>query len=225
MEMPPDSASSDVLLEHGAFHLAALGADDGAAAMRDAFATVQDGLRTAQRATVGAREAAAGAEALRIAAEVRVETSLRKLELILLAGVNKRRKDEPYVSAFPEGVTGAIAPLGNGQVAEAKRILALLAPTAGEPPAGVPAEAGATLVELLRGATALEERVRNEDAAAEAEARAFSTELSLRRSWREQYRKGHGLLTAQYPTDRKRVDSFFKKASKSKAKKPAPPAS
>jgi len=38
------------------------------------------------------------------------------------------------------------------------------------------------------------------------------------RTWRDQYRKSHGLLTAVYPRDKRKVESYFKTIRKSRRK-------
>jgi hypothetical protein len=221
MEMPKEESSSEALLEtFGDFHIPALkGAGSTTQAVLDAFQPRQDGLANALAARKGAAKALAGAEALRIAAEVDVEATLTRLELIMLGSVGKKRDKDPYKTSYPKGVPGAIEPRGAAQAAEATRIADYLAPAQGAAPAGVPAEAAPVIVELRTATTVLSDRVKTETAAQAAYETAWLSELSERRRWREQYRKDHGLLTAIYGNDKKKIESFFKKVARGNGKK------
>jgi len=221
MDMPGDDAGSDVLIEYGVYTLAALGADRSATEIATPFEAKQSVLRAAQRGRRASGEAVIAAGALAEAAEIEVEAVVRRVETRALESVNKKRSQEPYATLFPGNLTGALAPVGRAQATVATRIADFLAPREGARLSGVSDEVASFAPELREKLTAFGARLDGVDAAEAAAVAAFAAELTARRQWREHYRKTHALLTALYPTDRRKVESFFKAAKK--AKKNAPP--
>ncbi len=218
MEMPAESAGSDVLIEYGVFTLAALGGDSGAGEIATAFDAKQEALRAAQRGRIGANEAVIAAGALAGAAEITVENVMRKVETRALERAGKKRKQEPYAGLFPGNLEGALAPTGRAQATEATRIAELIAPAEGRRHEGVTDEIAALAPELREAVTALLTRITSLEAAETAAVAAFGAELTLRRQWREQYRKTHALLTARYPSDKRKVEAAFRAGKKTKKK-------
>ena len=216
MQMPTSEGSEQLLRSYGKYHLAALKAEGAALAeMTREFEGVQSGLQRVYDLRVGLESAQAECEALRVVSETAVEQTLGKLDLQVLGAVNRRRGDDPYKSAFPDGVTGAISPRGRAQSAEATRIANYIAPLAGPSPEGIPAES-LPVVATLRGQIAtFDGALASETATDAAYAAAFLAEFAARRAWREQYRKNFGLLTARFGTNKKKIESFFKKVAKS----------
>lgn len=216
MQMPASEGSEPLLRVFGKFHLAAVKAEGAALAeMFREFDAAQTGLQRAFDLRIGLESSQAECEAMRVAAETSVEQTLGKLDLQLLGAVNRRRGDDPYKTAFPDGVTGAIAPRGRAQSAEALRIANYIAPLAGGSPAGIPAESLPLVATLRTQIANFDAALAAETATDEAYAAAFLAELAARRAWREQYRKDFGLLTARFGTDKRKIESFFKKAAKS----------
>jgi len=78
----------------------------------------------------------------------------------------------------------------------------------------------ASLENVTRLATALDERCDAVEAADRVVDAAVATERTGQGKWRAQYRKDHGLLEALFPTDKTRIESFFKALRKSKKKPP-----
>ena len=216
MDMPGESAGSDVLVEHGVYTLAALGADRGAADIKTAFEAKQEALRAAKRGRDASDEAVIASGALALAAELEVETGMRKVESRALEVVKKKRDQEPYVRLFPGNLAQALAPTGRAQAAVATRVADLVAPTTGTRLAGVTDEIAGLAPELREKVAAFITRIEGVEAAEAAAVAAYGAELTTRRQWREQYRKTYALLTALYPSDRRKVESFFKAAKKSK---------
>ncbi len=215
MEMPDASASSETLLDtYGEYHLTALGAEPQAEDIEAMFSLRQSALRDALRARESAERLAQQMEALKVRAETEVENKIREIELMVLGVVNKKRDLDPYAIIFPKKLTGALKPSGAAQAKEGHRIANLIAPTEGDPVAGLPGHAEGLGIELRALCVVLEERVKADEAAEEAVKTAWLNELSERRRWREQYRKDHGLLTALFPLEPRMVESFFKKPSK-----------
>jgi len=149
-----------------------------------------------------------------------VESVIRKVESRTLETVKKKRNLEPYARLFPGNLEQALAPTGCAQAAVAVDLADLIAP-ASEPRLGGVTDEIANLTPALREAAAiLLTRSDSVVAAETAAAAAYGAELTTRRQWREQYRKTHGLLTVLYPSDRRKVESFFKAAKKVKKKGP-----
>jgi|GEM_PF-3540833 len=215
MQMPASEGSEPLLRSYGKYHLATLKAEGAPLAeMTRDFEGVQSGLQRAFDLRVGLESAQAECEAIRVVSETSLEQTLGKLELQLLGTVNRRRSDEPYKTAFPSGVTGAVSPRGRAQSAEALRIANYIAPLAGESPAGIPGESLPLVATLRAQVSTFDAALASEQATDDAYAAAFLAEFAARRAWREQYRKDFGLLTARFGTDKKKIESFFKKASK-----------
>jgi hypothetical protein len=216
MDMPGESAGSEVLIDLGVYSLAALGADRSAADIKTAFEGKQDALRAAKRGRDASDEAVIAAGALVIAAEVEVEGVVRKIDSRTLELVNKKRGLEPYATLLPGNLAQALAPTGRAQAAEANRIANLLAPATGARLAGITDEIANLAPELRACIAVFVTRIEGLEAAETAAVAAYGAELTTRRVWREQYRKTHALLTALYPSDRRKVESFFKPAKKTK---------
>jgi hypothetical protein len=216
MEMPLVTNSTETHLDtFGDFHLTALKAEPAAATIATGFDVVQTALGDALKVRKAADVVAAECEAILFRAEVNLEDLVKQVEGRALLHVKKNRKAEPYVTAFPKGLGGALAPTGKSQSAEARRIVTSLGPET-----GVPADVTALLPEVTRLATQLDEKCDASEAAARAAHAALAVEKTELRRWREQYRKDHGLLTVLWPTDRKRVESFFKKVKRNKKTTP-----
>lgn len=220
MEMPSSEDSEVMTDSYGVFHDARLEAGGAALApVRSAFAVVQTRLEGSHDARVDLEKSVVRAEALRVESETTVEQTLSTLDLGVLAAAGRKRTAEPYKTAFPNGLTGAVSPRGRAQLAEGIRIANHLVPTVGDSPAGV-TDGLKTEVATLREQLADFARTLDaEDAVHAAVATAFLSELAARRAWREQYRKNFGLLTAHFGDDKRRIESFFKKPTKSRSTK------
>jgi hypothetical protein len=132
----------------------------------------------------------------------------------VLLGVGKHRDRDPYASAFPGNLEGALKPKRRAQSTEARRIAGRVGPGS-----GAPADVAPLVITLLAQADTLDVHVGAAETAQAAETEALGTERVEQRRWRDQYRKDHGLLTARYPSDKRRVESFFKKAPRKPKKK------
>jgi len=218
MDMPPDSAASDVLIGYGVFTLAALSADRGAAEIGAALGAAQERLAAAAAGRVAAEQATIAAAALSLAAEVDTENVIRRIEARVLEAVNKKRGLDPYARLFPGNLEGALAPGGRAQATLAGQLADLIAPSAGERLVGVTDEIARFAPELREHNAVLLSRVAGLEAAEAAAVAAYGAELTSRRRWREQYRKTHGLVTAMYASDRRKVESFFKSGKRAKKK-------
>ena len=217
MEMPQASASTDTILDtYGEFHLAGMKAEPEAAEISTDFETSQTTLRTTCDARKAADRVGVQVEALVYRAEIDLEKTLKQIEGRVLLFVDKNRKAEPYVTAFPNGLTGPLAPKGRAQSIEGRRIVGTLGPET-----GVSADVTSLLPNVLTSATALDDRCTALEAADRAALAALALERTEVRHWRDQYRKDHGLLTALWPNDKKRVESFFKHVRQTKKKAPS----
>lgn len=218
MDMPPESAASDVLIDHGVFTLAALGADRSAADIKAALDAKQELLASAASGRVAADQATIAAGALAIAAEVNTESVLRRIEARVLEVVNKKRGIDPYARLFPGNLDGALSPAGRAQAALAAQIADLIAPVSGPRLAGVTDEIANFAPELREQTAVMLTRLAGVEAAEAAAVAAYGAELTCRRQWREQYRRTHALVTVLYANDRRKVESFFRPAKRSKKK-------
>jgi hypothetical protein len=107
---------------------------------------------------------------------------------------------------------------GRAQAALATQLADLLAPASGARLTGVTDEIANFAPELREKTATLLSRLAGVEAAESAAAAAYGAELTCRRQWREQYRRTHALLTVLYPTDKRRVEAFFKPAKRGKKK-------
>ena len=223
MEMPSSEDSEALTDNYGLFHVARLEAGKAPlAAILAAFGIVQTRLEGAHDARVELEKSVVRAEAMRVDSETTLEQTLRAIDLSVLSASGRKRTAEPYVSTFPKGLTGAIEPRGRAQLAEGLRIANHLAPADGSAPEGVTNSIKAEVATLRENLADFERTLNAEDTVHVAVAAAFNSELAARRAWREQYRKDHGLLTAQFGQDKRKVESFFKRPPK--ARQPGKPA-
>lgn len=80
---------------------------------------------------------------------------------------------------------------------------------------GILADVGARAAALPGSLELLDVRLASLSAAEKtALLTAAAAEGIQTRRWRDQYRKDHGLLTALYPNDPRKMESFFKKPAK-----------
>ncbi|MCC6524482.1 MAG: hypothetical protein IT373_17640, partial [Polyangiaceae bacterium] len=127
MQIPTETTATQTLLDRYGEHLGAtLGADKGTAAQATEFEAVQGALRVSLEARLAAERAQQRAEALADSAEVELESLIRQSELAVLGASQKKRDLEPYPSVLPAGLSGALAPRGKAQAAEARRIATAL---------------------------------------------------------------------------------------------------
>ena len=220
MEMPPSEDSKVLTDVSGVFHLARLEAGGAELApVYAGFTVTQTRLEGSYDARTELEKSLVRAEAMRVASETTLEQTLSTLDLGVLAAAGRKRTSEPYRTTFPNGLTGAVSPRGRAQLAEGLRIANHLVPAAGDSPPAV-TDGLKTEVATLRGELADFARTLDaEDAVHAAVATAFLNELAARRAWREQYRKDFGLLTAHFGADKRKIESFFKKPTKSRPTK------
>lgn len=214
MQTPQETTATETLLDsYGTYHLAALKAEPKAKDIATDFGKQQTDLEAACDITKAAEKAEVVAQALADRAEADVEDSIRQVEGRVLLSVNKKRKAEPYVTAFPKGLTGALRHLGKSQAAEAYRIASVLDPYVENLP-----ELSKLLTDMTTQADLLNDRHETLEACEMAVSSALATERTQKRLWRAQYRKDFGLLTSLFPLDKKRVNSFFKATRKNRKK-------
>jgi hypothetical protein len=213
MQMPPEGAATETLLDtYGEAHLVAVETEEETAALAPDFEEKQNNLRSALDGRKAAERILVRKDTLVYKSEAKLEGSVKQVEGRALLQVNKDRSAEPYVTSFPNGLLGALKPVGEAQAEEARRIAGCY------PVESAPADIAALIPKLIEQADALVTRCKEAKEAEKALSQAQAIELTARRQWLEQYRKDSGLLIVIYPTDKKMVDSFFKSPRKGKKK-------
>lgn len=155
-------------------------------------------LKTAWEARRMSERLAARAEQLAERAELALEQHIRGL-LAALSDVPELRE-----SIFDEGLRGALEPRGQGQVAEAKKLVERLGG------AGSAGAARASL-EISRAALALSARLAAAEGADTQVSEALTRERLAERFLRRQFRQTLGTLTALFNETPERLEAFSKR--------------
>jgi hypothetical protein len=138
------------------------------------------------------------AEALAESAEVVIEDEIRALYAAL--SVKRPLRD----SVFPEGLGASLAPRGDAQIAEVKRLLDVTHR------AKVPRSVASALVRMGAANTLLSSRLSASASAHEALVATVAAERRQARAFRQRYRWAFGALTGLFPSDAAKVAGFFK---------------
>ncbi|HEX6765663.1 MAG TPA: hypothetical protein VF103_09305 [Polyangiaceae bacterium] len=199
VRLPAIGTPSERLLADYAGHLlAALRRTDVAPAVAIEIERAAKGLRNVQHARELSERLAVRAEALAESAEIDIEEAIRALFLALSV---KRALRE---AAFPGGLGAALAPRGDAQVAEVKRLLDATHR------AKVPRSVASALVRMGAANALLSSRLSASASAHESLVAMIAAEGRQARSFRQRYRWAYGALTGLFPGDAGKVASFFK---------------
>lgn len=202
MSIPVESASSERILRYTRYHLAALKADPQAASLVAAIAVENQGLNDKWRARIAAEDAVADAAARMNKADLDLDAACRLCELDVLATVGKNRDAPLYRSAFPSGLSELIGMKGDAQSRQVLALVAALRESAPE----VATRHAATLEAAAATMTSTEaDYIKAQDAAA----LAGNAERIARATLIQQLRRNRGALQAIYPSDRRRLETFF----------------
>jgi hypothetical protein len=199
VRLPGIGTPSEKLLDDYARHL--LGALRRAAVAPAAVIEIEraaHALRSVLHARELSQRLATRAEALAESAEVVIEDEIRALYAAL--SIKRPLRD----AVFPEGLGASLAPRGDAQIAEVKRLLDVTHR------AKVPRSVASALVRMGAQNTILSSRLSASASAHEALVNMIAAERRQAQTFRQRYRWAFGALTGLFPSDAAKVAGFFK---------------
>ncbi len=211
MYPPQKTNSSEVMVDmFGHYLQARLKADPEVADLDVTFECAQSALERACEARRTARRALQQALAARDYAAFMLVRQVSYFQLALLAHVDRDRGNPLYRRYFPDGITPVVE-LPPGPLVETVRVME----------AGLEAQSDAPGLAPWRGRLAADRSKLEAAAAALQEARvaherAWGAERTARAGWLDAYRSTYGDLVKRFPSDRSKVESFFRPGRKSR---------
>jgi len=218
MERPRDDTPDIDLIEHSAFTIAAVGADDDVAGQEQGLAGAHAALKQSVRDAEDQHEERLKRRAVLMVKDRRLDGVVRDFELGLFALVKKHREDPLYRRYFPHGLRDVTE--AEPRVAEPARVDAMIqamGEDAGKPGIGPLAQEYAPRLQ----AAVDEVRAAAKDlAGVEAKLSYLRTTTipGLRASWVDEYVKLHGALKVAMPREPQRLEAFFLPFRKERAK-------
>lgn len=211
MYTPYKQWSSEVLLDlFGLYLHARLNADPATHGLATIVDKAQSSLRIANERERKAFQVLQFAIAERDHAVFALRRTIVQIEGTLWLFVGKNRGDNTYRMYFPVGLT----PVLESPLAEMMNTVGTLEAALREAPAGFPLKP--FLSKLTAAREALEKPEAALKAATIAHDQAYNAEVAERGLWLETYRAVFGELTKLFPSDRGRVDSYFRPGRKHK---------
>jgi hypothetical protein len=198
--LPRVGTPTERLLDDYAHHLlGALRRANVAPAVVVEVERAERALRNVLHARELSQRLATRAESLAERAELAIEDEIRILHRALAVKPTLREV------VFPGGLGASLAPRGDEQVAEVKRLVARAYRTR------VPTTVTAVLVRMGEANALLSSRLSASAAAHESLVDVIAAERRQEKSFRTRYRWAYGALTGLFPSDGAKVESFFKK--------------
>lgn len=209
MRLPELTASSPTLLQSSLFTTVRLKADPQTVAFLPPVEAVHRRVSSTLARRVSLHEVVIECLALRAAADFNLDGGLIQTSLLQLARVGNNRNDPGFTTIFrmPASTMAALPP--EEEVAEVELLEARLAAL----PEGDELRTR-SLPLLTAQRQQLQGAVTNLRAAMQAEAAARADELIAREEWRRTIQRLYGLLLAELPGQKARVESFFRAAKR-----------
>lgn len=227
MDNPRDDTPTRAFRRSGIFTLAAIKADDEVKGMEVKFETVHVDLLTKDRELEDLEDSQSKLLAILMYADRGLDGCVRSWDLAILDLVNKKRNDVRYQRHVPEGLRAITeAEPRTVEPSIVRKMLKTMDEDKNIPELKPLIEKftplfQAALVKVDAAAAAL---IENEDAIERLE---DITIPNLKNAWTLERTALNGLLTAKFPADPARVESYFKnfaRPRKSKKKDAPPPA-
>jgi len=198
-----EQTSSLELVKDARYHHAAVLRDPRAKHLAPAVKTCQVGLKGRFDARLEAEGVQIEKFALFIFTDLELDAYIRKVELEVLAAVDKIREDARYEAVLPDGLTGIVSLRG----ADEARAVGLLNKELARHFPDIATRHAATLTALAEATTLAEEEWKQ----AEVDAgQAMTHETIARRELVQQLQKNEGALMILYPGQKRRVRSYFR---------------
>jgi hypothetical protein len=200
VRLPRVGTPTERLLDDYANHLlAALRRTNVAPTVVVEVERAERALRNIVHARELSQRLATRAEVLAERAELAIEDEIRVLHRTLAVKPSLREV------VFPGGLGASLAPRGDEQVAEVKRLVSAAHRKR------VPTTVTAVLVRMGEANAVLSSRLSASAAAHETLVDVTAAERRQEKSFRTRYRWAFGALTGLFPSDGAKVDAFFKK--------------
>jgi hypothetical protein len=204
--------SSDVMLDLGRYHLAALAQSEATKALASAFQPVQDNLQTATTARVEAEKAMT---VLRVAvsfSENALEKAIRQVALLAHGADNNATGGPAFKALFPNGLDAELRPVGPSQVAAAVALRERL----NTQPAAAKVKAQA-MDDFDKALAVFKSAIDVRQAGDTKVSEARATESGARERFVSAYDSDIGAIRQLFPRDRATQDLHFDQVSPSHA--------
>jgi hypothetical protein len=119
MRSAKTAMASDVMLDLGRYHLAALAQSESTKQLASVFQSVQDELQTATTARVDAEKAMTVPRVSVRFSENALERAIRQVALLAHGADNNATTGPAFKALFPNGLDAELRPIGPSQVAAA----------------------------------------------------------------------------------------------------------
>lgn len=219
MDNPRDNTSEDQYRDHGIFSIAAVRADPETQGLEVAFAAVHAELMTKTREEQDLEDVLTERKALILVRDHATDRIIRSFDLHLLDLVRKNRDDPRYRRYFKQGLRSVTE--ADARTAEPKMVRDIITTLDEDKnkPDFAPLHAAFrtkldTAVEAVEAADAACTQTETQ---LEFLQNKVLVELKVR--WVEERKKLHADLSKMFPHDSARVESYFKRFAKPRAKK------
>lgn len=221
MDNPRDDTPIDHYRSRGVFTIAAVRADPETTGMEAAFAASHAALMTKEREVEDLQDSVQEHEAIISVRDAATDKLVRSFELRLLDLVNKNRDDARYRRYFSQGLR-AVTEADARQV-EPQLVLEMIKTLDEDQTkpdfAPLHAEFRAKLQAAVDGVQAADKACGQAEEHLAFLQNKVLVELKLK--WVEERKKLHAELTKKFPHDASRVESYFQRFAKPRAKKKA----
>lgn len=213
MRMPHEASSSETILNSlGEYHAARLDADPVTRQLGGQFQPVQEELRRRNDAERTAARQEIRLMAQRDFADWDLDNAVRQVHLEVLKRCNNRQDTPDYRKYLPDGLTAIVGAALPAELQQVKALEERLRPAS---------QSDQTMKQLLQALTtkrtALEQAIDKFRTAVTDHATAQGLEEVAQLEWRRQYRRSFGALTEMFPSDKSRVEGYFKRAEAEEA--------
>lgn len=219
MDNPRDDTPIEQYRTRGVFTIAAVRADPETSGMEVPFAASHAALMTKEREVQDLQDTVQEHEAIISVRDAATDKLVRSFDLRLLDLVNKNREDPRYRRYFPDGLRAVTE--ADAREVEPQLVLGIvktLDEDQGKPDfAPLHAEFRAKLQAAV-GAVEFADKASGQ---AEEQLAFLQNKVlaELKLKWVEERKKLHADLTKKFPHDAARVESYFQRFAKARAKK------
>lgn len=219
MDNPRDDTTKEQYRSRGVFTIAGVRADPETSGMEVAFAASHAALMTKEREIEDLQDAVQEHEAIISVRDAATDKLVRSFDLRLLDLVNKNRDDPRYRRYFPKGLRAVTE--ADAREAEPELVHGMIKTLDEDQAKPDFAPLHAEFRAKLQAAVEAVEAADKACGQAEEQLGFFQSKVlvELKLKWVEERKKLHAELTKKFPHDPSRVESYFQRFAKPRAKK------
>jgi hypothetical protein len=221
MDNPRDDTPIDQYRTRGVFTIAAVRADPETSGMEVPFAASHAALMTKEREVQDLQDTVQEHEAIISVRDAATDKLVRSFDLRLLDLVNKNREDPRYRRYFPHGLRAVTE--AEAREVEPQLVLGIVKTLDEDQSKPDFAPLHAEFRTKLQAAVGAVESADKACGQAEEQLAFLQNKVlaELKLKWVEERKKLHADLTKKFPHDAARVESYFQRFAKARAKKKA----